>query len=56
MALEEREQRVNEAEAYYAGKLLAAAGERAVRTLHAAAPDARRRPPESTAGGVSNWC
>ena len=54
-ALEEREQRVNEAEAYYAGKLLAAAGERAVRTLHAAAPDARRRPPESTAGGVSNW-
>ena len=54
-ALEEREQRVNEAEAYYAGKLLAAAGERAVRTLNAAAPDARRRPPESTAGGVSNW-
>jgi regulator of protease activity HflC (stomatin/prohibitin superfamily) len=54
-AIEEREQRVNEAEAYYAGKLLAAAGERAVRTLNDAAPDARKRPPESTAGGVSNW-
>ncbi len=54
-ALEEREQRVNEAEAYYAAKLLSAAGERAVRTLNGAAPDARKRPPESTAGGVSNW-
>jgi P-type Cu+ transporter len=54
-ALEEQEQRINEAEAYYAGKLLTAAGERAVRLLNGAAPDARKRPTESTAGGVSNW-
>jgi P-type Cu+ transporter len=54
-ALEEREQRVNEAEAYYAAKLLGMAGERAVRTLNGSAPDVRKRPPESTAGGVSNW-
>jgi P-type Cu+ transporter len=54
-ALEEREQRVNEAEAYYGGKLLAAAGERAVRTLNRAAPEARKSPQESMAGGVSNW-
>lgn len=54
-AFEEKEQRVNEAEAYYAGKLLTAAGERAVRLLNGAAPEARKRSDQSTTGGVSSW-
>ena len=40
-ALEEQEERVNEAEAYYAGRLLRAAGERAVRMLNDAAADSQ---------------
>jgi regulator of protease activity HflC (stomatin/prohibitin superfamily) len=54
-ALEEREQRVNEAEAYYATKLLTAAGEPAVRLLNAAAPATRKQSDQSTTGAVSNW-
>jgi membrane protease subunit HflK len=54
-ALEEKEQRVNEAEAYYAGRLLRAAGERAVSILSDAAADSRQRFDKTTAGGVSNW-
>ena len=55
MRIEEREERVNEAEAYYAGKLLAVAGERAIRLLNGAAPDAGKRSDQSTTGGLSNW-
>lgn len=54
-ALEEREERVNEAEAYYASKVLNVAGERAVRCLDGAATAGHRRSDQSTAGGVSNW-
>jgi P-type Cu+ transporter len=54
-AIEEQEQRVNEAEAYYSGKILTVAGERAVRLLNDAAPDSRKRSDQSTTGGVSNW-
>jgi regulator of protease activity HflC (stomatin/prohibitin superfamily) len=54
-ALEEKEQRVNEAEAYYAGRLLRAAGERALSILGDAAADSRQRFDKTTAGGVSGW-
>jgi regulator of protease activity HflC (stomatin/prohibitin superfamily) len=54
-ALEEQEQQVNEAEAYYSGKLLTVAGERAVRLLNETAHDAPKRADQSTTGGVSNW-
>jgi len=54
-ALEEQEQRVNEAEAYYAGKLLNAAGEGALGILSLTAADSRKRVDQSTAGGVSGW-
>jgi regulator of protease activity HflC (stomatin/prohibitin superfamily) len=54
-AVEEQEQRVNEAEAYYATRLLTAAGEGAVRLLNDAAADSRKRSDQSTTGGVSNW-
>ncbi len=40
-ALEEKEERINEAEAYYAGRLLRAAGERAVLMLSDAAADSQ---------------
>jgi regulator of protease activity HflC (stomatin/prohibitin superfamily) len=54
-ALEEREQSVNQAEAYYATRLLSAAGERALRTLDAATADPRKRTEQSTVGAVSGW-
>jgi Cu+-exporting ATPase len=54
-ALEEKEQRVNEAEAYYSGRLLRAAGERAVSILSDAAPNSGQRSDKATTGGVSNW-
>ncbi|HET6326893.1 MAG TPA: HAD-IC family P-type ATPase, partial [Planctomycetaceae bacterium] len=54
-ALEEKEQRVNEAEAYYAGRLLRATGERALSILGDAAADSRQRFDKTTAGGVSGW-
>jgi Cu+-exporting ATPase len=54
-ALEEKEQRVNEAEAYYAGRLLRAAGERAVSILNDAAADSKQRFDKTTPGGVSGW-
>ncbi len=54
-ALEEKEQRVNEAEAYYASRLLRAAGERAVLILNDAAADSKRQFDKTTAGGVSGW-
>jgi Cu+-exporting ATPase len=54
-ALEEQEERVNEAEAYYAGRLLRAAGERAVLVLNETAADARQKFDKTTAGGVSGW-
>ena len=54
-ALEEKEQRVNEAEAYYASRLLRAAGERAVSVLNEAAADSTQRFDKTTPGGVSGW-
>ncbi len=54
-ALEEQEQQVNEADAYYSGKLLTVAGERAVRLLDGTAHDSPKRADQSTTGGVSNW-
>ena len=54
-ALEEKEQRVNEAEAYYAGRLLRAAGERAVSILNDTAADSKQRFDKTTPGGVSGW-
>jgi Cu+-exporting ATPase len=54
-ALEEKEQRVNEAEGYYAGRLLRAAGERALLILNNAAADSKQRFDKTTPGGVSGW-
>ncbi len=54
-ALEEKEERVNEAEAYYAGRLLRAGGERALLVLSDAAADSKQRFDKTTAGGVSGW-
>jgi Cu+-exporting ATPase len=54
-ALEDQDQRVNEAEAYYSSKLLAVAGERAVRMLNGTVAGARRTADESTTGTVVDW-
>ena len=55
-ALEEREQAINLAQAQYARTVLSAAGERAIRVLSDAAPDAQAaRADASTSGGVSEW-
>ncbi len=54
-ALEEKEQRVNEAEAYYAGRLLKATGERALTILGEAAADSRQRFDKTMACGISGW-
>jgi Cu+-exporting ATPase len=54
-ALEEKEQSVNEAEAYYARRLLGAAGERAVCILNEAAANSKQGLDKATAGGVSGW-
>ncbi len=54
-ALEQREQFINEAEGYYARKVLSAAGERAIRVLTDSVNAARRLPDASTTGGVTAW-
>ncbi len=54
-ALEEREQKVNEAKAYYAGKVLGAAGERAIRILSASAGAETDGRHSSTTGEVADW-
>jgi len=53
-ALEQREQFINEAQAYYARKLLSAAGERAIRELSASVEHKGRRS-ETTTGEVVDW-
>jgi len=53
-ALEEREQRINEAQAYYAARVLSVAGERAIRLL-SATQNGDGRPARSTTGTVSEW-
>ena len=54
-AAEEEQERINEAEAYYANRLLRVAGEGAVRMLSAASSERGRRIDQLTTGGVSNW-
>ena len=54
-ALEEREQLVNEAEAFYARKVLSVAGERAIRLLSASVDQKNTRGDRSTTGGVAGW-
>lgn len=54
-ALEEREQLVNEAEAYYARKVLSAAGERAIRLLSGSVAGQSHRQDSSTTGGLTEW-
>jgi len=54
-ALEEREQSVNDAQAYYAGKVLSAAGEEAIRMLsRPAGGDVETRGTAAT-GEITNW-
>lgn len=53
-ALEQREQFINEAQAYYSRKLLSAAGERAIRELSASVEHKGRRS-ETTTGEVVDW-
>jgi Cu+-exporting ATPase len=54
-ALEQREQYINEAEGYYARKVLSAAGEQAIRLLTESVTTARRSLDGSTTGGVTAW-
>ncbi|MFM9960275.1 MAG: HAD-IC family P-type ATPase, partial [Planctomycetaceae bacterium] len=54
-ALEQREQFINEAEGYYARKVLSAAGEQAIRVLTDSAGSSKRLPDASTTGGVTGW-
>ena len=54
-ALEQHEQFINEAEGYYARKVLSAAGERAIRFLSNSVNAAKRLPDASTTGGVTGW-
>lgn len=53
-ALEQREQFINEAEAYYASRVLSAAGERAIRVLSEQAK-ADESEPSTTAGRRTEW-
>ncbi len=54
-ALEEREQSRNDAQAYYAGKVLTGAGEEAIRLLSASVPSKQDAVNSSTTGNVSDW-
>ena len=54
-SLEQREQFINEAEGYYARKVLSAAGEQAIRVLTDSVDSAKRLPDASTTGGVTAW-
>ena len=54
-ALEEREQLVNQAEAYYAREVLNAAGEDAIRLLSDSVADVRQQVNASTTGEVRGW-
>ena len=54
-ALEQQEQFINEAQGYYARKVLSAAGERAIRVLTDSVQAAKRLPDTSTTGGVTGW-
>lgn len=54
-SLEQREQFINEAEGYYARKVLSAAGEQAIRVLTDSVDSAKRLPDASTTGGVTGW-
>ena len=54
-SLEQREQFINEAEGYYARKVLSAAGEQAIRVLTDSVDSTKRLPDASTTGGVTGW-
>lgn len=54
-ALEEHEQRVNEAQAYYAGKVLSGAGEAAVRLLSGSGSKGKQPETTATTGGITDW-
>jgi regulator of protease activity HflC (stomatin/prohibitin superfamily) len=54
-SLEQREQFINEAEGYYARKVLSAAGEQAIRVLTDSVDTTKRLPDASTTGGVTGW-
>ena len=54
-ALEQREQLINQAEAYYAREVLNAAGEDAIRLLNASVDNAQQRQDSSTTGEVAAW-
>ncbi len=54
-SLEQREQFINEAEGYYARKVLSAAGEQAIRVLTDSVDATKRLPDASTTGGVTGW-
>lgn len=54
-ALEEREQLINESEAYYSRKVLSVAGERAIRLLSASVSDENKLGDQSTTGRVAGW-
>ena len=59
-AMEAREQQINEAQAYYAQKVLSAAGERAIGVLSSAAvpegkPATKRTSNRAVAGGIADW-
>jgi regulator of protease activity HflC (stomatin/prohibitin superfamily) len=54
-AIEQREQFINEAEGYYARKVLTAAGEQAIRVLTDSAGSEKRLTDTSTTGGVTGW-
>lgn len=54
-SLEQREQFINEAEGYYARKVLSAAGEQAIRVLTDSVEATKRLPDASTTGGVTGW-
>lgn len=54
-ALEQHEQLINEAEGYYARKVLSAAGEQAIRVLTESVGPGHRLPDASTTGSVTRW-
>ncbi|MGE3314922.1 MAG: SPFH domain-containing protein, partial [Planctomycetaceae bacterium] len=54
-ALESREQLINEAQAYYSGKVLSAAGEDAIGLLSASGQKSDRPSNTATAGSIADW-
>jgi len=54
-AMEQQQQQVNEAEGYYAARVLDAAGEAAIETLNASMDQPQRQPGTTTTGTVVPW-